>query len=141
MILRRVNITQRVNTNGITNQMIVLNTRLTFWMVTGQAQVHPSFLTHILTLTVFLTVFLFGQFGDGRSVTFSFVPQNFYPKIIINQMKVLIQVAVWFCRGQIDNICWIIEKKKQENSRKTFTSASQTMIKSLCGSQKTAENS
>ena len=42
-------------------------------------------------------------------------------------------------RGQIANIHWIIEK--QENSRKTSTSASLTMLKSLCGSQQTVENS
>ena len=39
-------------------------------------------------------------------------------------------------RDQIANICWI--KKKQENSRKTSTSASLTR---LCGSQQTVENS
>ena len=32
-------------------------------------------------------------------------------------------------------------QKKQENSRKTATSASLTTLKSLCGSQQTEENS
>ena len=32
-------------------------------------------------------------------------------------------------------------QKKQENSRKTSTSASLTMLKPLCGSQKNVENS
>jgi len=43
-------------------------------------------------------------------------------------------------RDQIANIRWIIEKK-QENSRKTFTSASFTMLKPLCRSQQTVESS
>ena len=42
-------------------------------------------------------------------------------------------------RDQIANIHWIIEK--QESSRKTSTSISLTMLKSLCGSQQTVENS
>ena len=41
-------------------------------------------------------------------------------------------------RDQIANIHWIIEK--QDNSRKTSTSASFTMLKPLCGSQQTVEN-
>ena len=42
-------------------------------------------------------------------------------------------------RDQIANIWWIIER--QENSRKTCTSVSLTMLKLLCGSQQTMENS
>ena len=34
-------------------------------------------------------------------------------------------------RDQVANTCWIIEKKKPENSRKTSTFASLTMLKSL----------
>ena len=41
-------------------------------------------------------------------------------------------------RDQIANIRWIIEK---EHSRKTPTSASSTMLKSLYRSQQTVENS
>ena len=42
-------------------------------------------------------------------------------------------------RDQIVNVLWITEK--QENSRKTSTSASLTPLKPLCGSQQTVENS
>ena len=42
-------------------------------------------------------------------------------------------------RDQVANICWIIEKAR--DSRKLSTSASWTMLKSLCGSQQTVENS
>ena len=42
-------------------------------------------------------------------------------------------------RDQIANIRWIIEKAKA--FRKTSTSASLSTLKSLCGSQQTAENS
>ena len=42
-------------------------------------------------------------------------------------------------RDQIDNIHWIIEKKK--SSRKTSTSVLLALPKPLCGSQKTVENS
>ena len=42
-------------------------------------------------------------------------------------------------RYQIVNIHWII--KEQEDSRKTSTSASLTVLKPLCGSQQTVENS
>ena len=42
-------------------------------------------------------------------------------------------------RDQIANIRWIIEKARVPE--KTFTSASLTMIKPLCGSQQTVENS
>ena len=40
-------------------------------------------------------------------------------------------------RDQIANILWITEK--QENSRKTSTSASLTRLKPLCGSQQTVK--
>ena len=43
-------------------------------------------------------------------------------------------------RDQIANIHWITEKK-QENSRETSTAASLVMLKTLCSSQKTVENS
>ena len=42
-------------------------------------------------------------------------------------------------RNQISNICWFIEN--QGNSRKTSASASFTMLKPLCRSQQTVENS
>ena len=42
-------------------------------------------------------------------------------------------------RDQTANIHWIIEKAR--NSRKTSTSASLTMLKPLCGSQQSVENS
>ena len=42
-------------------------------------------------------------------------------------------------RDQIANVHWIIEK--EENSRKTSTPASLKMMKPLCGSQQTVENS
>ena len=42
-------------------------------------------------------------------------------------------------RDQLANIHWIIEKAK--DSRKLSTSASWTMLKPLCGSQQTVENS
>ena len=42
-------------------------------------------------------------------------------------------------RDQIANICWIIEKARK--LQKTSTSASLTMLKPLCGSQQTMENS
>ena len=42
-------------------------------------------------------------------------------------------------RDQIANICWIIEKARE--FQKTSTSASLTMIKPLCESQQTVENS
>ena len=42
-------------------------------------------------------------------------------------------------RDQIANICWITEKVRE--FQKTSTSASLTMLKSLCGSQQTVENS
>ena len=48
-------------------------------------------------------------------------------------------------RDQIVNIHWINnnnkQTNKQENSRKTFTSALLTMPKPLCGSQQTVGNS
>ena len=42
-------------------------------------------------------------------------------------------------RLQIANICWIIEKSRE--FQKTPISVSLTMLKSLCGSQQTVENS
>ena len=42
-------------------------------------------------------------------------------------------------RNQIANILWIIEKARE--FQKTPTSASLTMLKPLCGSQRTVENS
>ena len=42
-------------------------------------------------------------------------------------------------RDQVANIRWIIEKAR--DSRKLSTSASWTMLKPLCGSQQTVENS
>ena len=42
-------------------------------------------------------------------------------------------------RDQIANIHWIIEKAR--NSRKMSTSASLTVLRPLCGSQQTMENS
>ena len=47
-------------------------------------------------------------------------------------------------RDPIANICWIIKKKKKkgrEFQKKTSTSASLIILKSLCGSQQTVENS
>ena len=44
-------------------------------------------------------------------------------------------------RGQITKVCWIIEKKKKKNSRKISTSALLTVLKPLCGSLETVENS
>ena len=43
-------------------------------------------------------------------------------------------------RDQIANIHWIIEKARKFQ-KKTSTSASLTMLKPLCGSQQTVENS
>ena len=43
-------------------------------------------------------------------------------------------------RDQIANIHWIIEKARQFQ-KKISTSASLTMLKTFCGSQKTVENS
>ena len=42
-------------------------------------------------------------------------------------------------RNQIANISMLDHRKHQENSRKTYTSA--TMLTPLCGSQQTVENS
>ena len=46
-------------------------------------------------------------------------------------------------RDPIAKICWIIKKKKKgrEFQKKTSTSASLIILKSLCGSQQTVENS
>ena len=60
----------------------------------------------------------------------------------VNQGFLDVQVAFRKGRGtryQIANICWIIDK--QGNSRKTSTSASLIMLKSLCESQQTVGNS
>ena len=42
-------------------------------------------------------------------------------------------------RDQIANICWIIEKVRE--FQRISTSASLTILKLLCGSQQTVENS
>ena len=44
-------------------------------------------------------------------------------------------------RDQMGNICWIIEKAREFQKKKTSISALLTMPKPLCGSQQTLENS
>ena len=60
----------------------------------------------------------------------------------VNQELPFVQAGFRKGRGtrhQLANICWIIEKAR--DSRKLSTSASWTMLKPLCGSQQTVENS
>ena len=62
----------------------------------------------------------------------------------VNQELPDIQSAFKKGRGtryQIANICWIIEKARKFQKKKKATSASFTILKSLCGSQQTVENS
>ena len=44
-------------------------------------------------------------------------------------------------RDQIDNFCWITEKKQENSPQKTCISASLIMREPLCGSQQTVKNS
>ena len=65
----------------------------------------------------------------------------------VNQELLEVQVGFRKDRGttdQIANISWIIEKAREFQQKKKFTSASLTMLTPclwLCGSQQTVENS